>query len=252
MGLEYTHASLFTGIGGFDLAAERNGFKNIFQVEINDYCQQVLNKNFPNTVKYKDIKEFSGEEYNGKITVLSGGFPCQDISVANPNGGGLEGERSGLWYEFYRIIKTIHPKFVIVENSPNLRNKGLTILLKQLAEIGYNAEWEMLQANFFNGHHKRRRLYLVAYTDSERLHERTFFYEFYRQILCEKEANDRFNNLLFQTKQERFEHIARDIRTINDVPNRLDKVGQQRLHALGNAVIPGITEIIFKTIKEVI
>ena len=179
---ELTHASLFTGIGGFDISAEEEGFNNIFQVEINDYCQQILQERFPNAKKYRDIKTFDPTEYKGRIKVLSGGFPCQDISVANPNGKGLEGERSGLWYEFYRIIDIVRPEFIFIENSPNLRNIGLKAILYQLAEIGYNAEWEMLQANFFNGHHKRRRLYIVAYNVCFGRNEKNFYDRFYNEV----------------------------------------------------------------------
>jgi DNA (cytosine-5)-methyltransferase 1 len=124
-----THASLFSGIGVFDKAAEDNGLQNIFQCEINDYCQEVLSERFPTTEKFRDIRELDGRKFEGKIDILTGGFPCQDISAANPNGKGLEGERSGLWYEYYRIIQETRPKIIIIENSPVLRIKGLNIVL---------------------------------------------------------------------------------------------------------------------------
>jgi DNA (cytosine-5)-methyltransferase 1 len=246
-----THASLFSGIGVFDKAAEDNGLQNIFQCEINDYCQEVLSERFPTTEKFRDIRELDGRKFEGKIDILTGGFPCQDISAANPNGKGLEGERSGLWYEYYRIIQETRPKIIIIENSPVLRIKGLNIVLYQLAQIGYNAEWDMLQANFFNGHHRRRRQYVIAYTDSVGLQAGQIFDRIYQKNL-EARQQSRTVNVLFHTKWERFEWLTGDLRIINGTPNRLDKIGRERIHALGNAIYYPIADIIIKTIKELL
>lgn len=111
---ELTHLSLFSGIGGLDLAAEWAGFENIFQVEIDDFCQEKLTKNFPHVTKYKDIFEFDGTQYNGKIDVVSGGFPCQPFSQAGKRRG-KEDDRY-LWPEMYRVIQEIKPTYVLAEN----------------------------------------------------------------------------------------------------------------------------------------
>ena len=109
-----THASLFSGIGGFDLAARNCGIQNVFQVEINEFCRKVLLKNFPETKKYRDIKEFNGTEYYGTIDIISGGFPCQPFSVAG-NQRGQEDNRY-LWPEMLRVISEIKPAYVVGEN----------------------------------------------------------------------------------------------------------------------------------------
>jgi DNA (cytosine-5)-methyltransferase 1 len=103
----FRHGSLFSGIGGFDLAAEWAGFENIFQVEIDPFCQKVLQKNFPKTQKYGDIKKFDGTKFRGKIDIISGGFPCQPFSCAGKRKG-TEDDRH-LWPEMLRIIDEIKP-----------------------------------------------------------------------------------------------------------------------------------------------
>jgi DNA (cytosine-5)-methyltransferase 1 len=243
-----THASLFSGIGVFDKAAEDNGLQNIFQCEINDYCQEVLSERFPTTEKFRDIRELDGRKFKGKIDILTGGFPCQDISVANVGGKGLEGNRSGLWYEYLRIIRQTEPRFIVIENSPNLRSKGLNVVLYQLAESGYNAEWDMLQASFLNGHHKRQRLIVIAYARSIGLYEGEVFGSIRGKLYAERQAT--FSNVLYKNRRDLFERITKDLRKSDGTPNRLDKIGQERIHALGNAIYYPIADIIIKTIKE--
>jgi hypothetical protein len=124
------HISLFSGIGGFDLAAEKAGFENIAHCEIEEDKREVLKNNFPNSKSYGDIKEFDGRKYRNTIGIVSGGFPCQDISIAQQSkklGGakGIKGKRSGLWKEYARVIRQIRPKVIVFENSPMLLNRGL-------------------------------------------------------------------------------------------------------------------------------
>lgn len=109
-----THASLFTGIGGFDLAAEWCGWENVFQVENDPYCKELLKQNFPKTKKYGDIKKFKGKEYRRTIDVLSGGWPCQPFSVAGKRKG-KEDDRY-LWPEMLRVIQNVQPRWVVGEN----------------------------------------------------------------------------------------------------------------------------------------
>jgi DNA (cytosine-5)-methyltransferase 1 len=240
------HASLFTGIGGFDLAAIEAGFDNVFQVEIDDFCQKVLSKNFPNVTKYKDIRQFSATEYANKIEVLSGGFPCQDISISG-KGVGIYGEKSGLWSEFNRVIKEIQPKYVIIENSPRLLRKGFEKVLYDLSESGYDAEWQCICASDYGYSHKRERLYIIAYSTSQRwkgiLH-------LLKRSLVEK--NKKANALDSQCHpflqfEKRF--CQSPVLGMDDgIPKKLDVVN--RLGALGNAIVWEIALDIFKIIKQ--
>ena|SRR3990167_3545241 len=159
--MELTHGSLFSGIGGFDLGFERAGFTTLWQVEIDPYCQAILEKHFPNTPRYEDIKEVNKGNLV-EVNVISGGFPCQDISIAG-KGKGLTGERSGLWTEMFRVVSELRPRYVVVENVAALLFRGLGRILGDLSEIGYDAEWEVLSAEAFGACHKRERTFLVAY-----------------------------------------------------------------------------------------
>src|ERR1700678_1941479 len=110
-----THGSLFSGIGGFDLGFERAGIKNVWQVEIDPYCQRVLAKQFPDAERFDDVRTV-GRHNLKPVDIISGGFPCQDISTAGKRAGIAEGTRSGLWSEYARIIGELRPRFVVVEN----------------------------------------------------------------------------------------------------------------------------------------
>ena len=160
-----THGSLFAGIGGFDLGFERAGLETIWQVEIDDYCRKVLEKYFPNAERFKDIRE-CGAHNLGPVDIISGGFPCVDISNAGKQAG-IEGERSGLWNEMLRIVCELQPSFVVVENVAALLGRGLGRVLGDLAESGYDAEWDCLPAAPFGAPHQRDRVFIVAYTRRE-------------------------------------------------------------------------------------
>src|SRR5690348_11422468 len=108
-----TVGSLFAGIGGFDLAAERVGWEIKWQVEIDDYCTKVLEKHWPHVRRYRDIRTVGSELE--RVDLVCGGFPCQDISFAG-DGAGLDGERSGLWRDFRRLVGELRPRYVVVEN----------------------------------------------------------------------------------------------------------------------------------------
>jgi site-specific DNA-cytosine methylase len=110
--------SLFSGAGGFDLAGERAGFETVAQVEIDDYCTSILEKNFPNAKRYSDIREFDGLPYRGTIDVISAGFPCQPFSVAGNRDG--ESDNRFLWPETIRVVREVRPRFILLENVPGL------------------------------------------------------------------------------------------------------------------------------------
>jgi DNA (cytosine-5)-methyltransferase 1 len=158
-----TVGSLFSGIGGLDLGLEQAGMKTIWQVEYDDWARGKLDENFPHTTKYKDVREV-GKHNLEPVDLIAGGFPCQDVSWAGP-GEGLSGERSGLWFEYLRIICELRPSYIIVENVAALLNRGAGRVLADLAGIGFDAEWETLRASDFGAPHRRDRFFLVAYAN---------------------------------------------------------------------------------------
>lgn len=153
---------LFSGIGGFSLGLERAGFETIAFCEIDPYAQMVLRKHWPKVPIYENVKTINA---NGNVPdVICGGFPCQDISISG-KGAGIEGERSGLWFEFYRLIGELRPRYAIIENVFALRSRGLDVILKNLADIGYDAAWTTLDSQYFGVAQRRRRVYILAVRD---------------------------------------------------------------------------------------
>jgi DNA (cytosine-5)-methyltransferase 1 len=242
-----THSSVFTGIGVFDLAAQEAGLQNIFQVEIDSWCQTILNKNFPGTDKYLDINEFNAEKYRGTIDILSGGFPCQDISISG-RGEGINGAKSGLWVELCRIISESLPRYTLIENSPQITKKGFEKILYDLHQIGYDAEWENFYASEFGKHHHRERLYILAYPNVQR---RRGILHYVKRSLAEE--NSQTNTLDSQCSPFlRFEKGFGEppvFRVADGLAKRLDVI--KRLGACGNAVVKEIPLKIFKTIIEI-
>ena len=159
-----THGSLFTGIGGFDLAAEWCGIPTLWHSEIEPYACRVLKCRFPNVPNLGDIRKVSFPQY---VDIITGGFPCQDISVAGTKQG-ITGARSGLWKEQARIISQVRPRWAIIENSPNLRNKGLEVVLQDLWTLGYDAEWHCIPAAAVGAPHQRDRIWVIAYPNANR------------------------------------------------------------------------------------
>ena len=141
------------------------GMRTVWFCEQDEFCQRVLAKHWPGVPCYPDIRELTGDSLR-PVDVLCGGFPCQDLSVAG-NRAGLNGARSGLWFEYLRLIGELRPSYVIVENVPQLR-KYLGMVTGGLAEIGYDAEWDCISARDFGAPHLRRRLWLVAYPGGAR------------------------------------------------------------------------------------
>ena len=168
-GNELRYGSLFSGIGGIDLGMDMAGFECAWQVEIDDYCRQILDKHWPGVPKYKDIYELKGEEIE-PVDILCGGFPCQPVSVAGKRGG-VDDER-WLWDEFYRLICELRPRWVVAENVTGLfsANSGRAFagVLRDLAESGYDAVWDVYPAGGPGGvgaPHRRERVFIVAHTD---------------------------------------------------------------------------------------
>jgi DNA (cytosine-5)-methyltransferase 1 len=153
---------LFSGIGGFSLGLESTGFfETTVFCEIEPYPRAVLRRHWRGVPIYNDIKTLKGNDL-GAIEVICGGFPCQDISGAG-KGAGITGERSGLWFEYARLISEIRPEWVVIENVSMLRSRGLDSVLWSLAEIGYDAEWHCIPATYVGAPHSRDRIWIVAY-----------------------------------------------------------------------------------------
>lgn len=178
-----THGSLFSGIGGFDLAAEWAGIDNLFHCEINPFGQQILNYYWPETELYENIETADFRKYRGRINHLSGGFPCQDNSNANQSNTrkqGLSGARTGLAYHMLRAVDECRPDFIEAENVGDFLTvnggKDFRTILGELAGMGYNAEWRVCRSSDVGAPHHRERLYIIAYSNGLRLQEgQTFF-----------------------------------------------------------------------------
>jgi len=162
--------ALFAGAGGGILGGHLLGWRTVCAVEWEAYPASVLcaRQNdgvLPPFPIWDDVQTFDGKPWRGIVDVVSGGFPCQDISIAG-NGDGLDGERSGMWREMARIIGEVRPKYAFVENSPMLTTRGLGTVLRDLAQLGFNAEWGVLGADEIGANHKRKRIWIVAYSNS--------------------------------------------------------------------------------------
>lgn len=156
--------SLFTGIGGFDLGFERAGFEIEWQCEIDAHARAVLEQHWPTVLRMEDVRWVNGKQIE-PVDVLVGGFPCQDVSVAGRRAG-LAGERSGLWFEFHRILGELRPPLVLIENVPGLlssnRGADFAVILQGLVELGYRVCWRILDAQFFGVAQRRRRVFIIG------------------------------------------------------------------------------------------
>ena len=229
----------FAGIGGFSYAAENlvGGFQTIQFVEIDPYCQQVLNKNFPNIPIHDDITTYRAKPYSADV--ISAGFPCTDISVAGRGEGITETTRSGLWFQLIRTIRMVRPKYFILENVSAILANGLDIVLRDIYEAGYNAEWCCIPSSFVGACHQRDRWWLVAYPDSNRL-QREVGSRVYRSTW--KTQNTRRINSNW--RQYVSEPTIR--RGDDGLRNRVD-----RLKALGNSVVPQVAAIPLQRVKDI-
>ena len=268
-----TFGELFAGIGGFSLGLERAGMQCRWQVEIDNYARRVLQKHWPDVRRHDDVQTFppAGGDYS--VDVICGGFPCQDISVAG-KGAGLAGARSGLWYEFARIIGELRPRYVIVENVAALLYRGLGEVLGDLATLGYDAEWHCIPASYVGAPHRRDRIWIVAYPDSKSTSRSIDSCIVKRGQAPASEgsmdigdtscsgARSRMENVADTRRQSSQIPITRQLsaiqvaewnswwqiepsvgRVVDGIPSRLD-----RLKALGNAVVPQIPEMIGRAI----
>jgi DNA (cytosine-5)-methyltransferase 1 len=174
MGL--THGSLFTGIGGIDLGLEWAGFDTAWQVEIDPFCNKVLAKRWPNVPRFLDVKDV-GKHNLKPVDLISGGFPCQDLSVgAGGKKRGLDaGKRSVLWFEYARIVSELRPRWVLVENVPNLKNHGADRVISDLEGTGYSCWSSVVGLETLGAPFKRERVFILAHDkryDDPNIHKR--------------------------------------------------------------------------------
>lgn len=244
-----THASLFSGIGGFDLAARNCGIQNVFQVEIDEFCQKVLEKNFPETTKHRDIKQFDGTEYYGTIDIISGGFPCQPFSVAGKRKG--TSDDRFLWGEMLRIISEIKPRWVVAENVSGLLSIENGMVFEQccidMENEGYEVQAFNIPAVAVNAPHRRKRVWIVASIPTNTNVVRDIRYELQSNISCTTGQGWKGYEENGEPGWDRHwvEIAAKFCRVDDGISDRI-----HRVKALGNAIVPQIAEKIFMTILK--
>ena len=283
---QITIGSCFAGIGGFELGLERGipNSKTIWQIEQNKYCQTILQKHWPDATIYDDIREVNHENVH-PVDIICGGFPCQGVSSAG-QGKGIEGdERSGLWREMYRLIDELRPRIAVMENVPALlwKGRGMHVVMSNLAQIGYNAEWTVISARQFGAPHLRKRVFIVAYTDQVRSRQTgqrlSHQIDRNRKQLCiisqkaqtnSEHSNSEHikeqptNNISMETKsmskrrcspfkriqQANHQNYWESFPTQPSLRNRNDGLPDRlaRLRSLGNAIVPQCSEYIGRCI----
>jgi len=259
---KYKVLDLFSGIGGFSLGLERTGgFETVAFCEIDKNCHLVLEKHWSDVPIYENIKDLNNErlkEDGIEPTVITGGFPCTDISLSGV-GQGIIGKQSGLWNEMFRLIKDVQPQWAIVENVSALRSRGLTLVLQNLSEVGYHAEWHCISAAAIGAPHQRDRIWIVAYPDSSFISCPRRSSLLQRYVLAKTERNEKADGFVFDDtwklsegtinnfKAEHWLHQSPRCRIVDGIPKRLDK---NRLKQLGNSLVPQIPQLIGNAILE--
>lgn len=242
-----THGALFAGLLGFGLAAQWAGIETTWYSEINDFCNEHNAINFPHAIQYGDIRELSGRNMP-KVNIISGGFPCQDVSVGG-KGEGVSGARSGLWWHQCRLLGEIRPDYAIFENSPLLAVRGLDRVLCGLAEVGYDAVWDCVRASDYGAPHLRERLYLIAYPNKFGLDKVPAWPQ--RDSETRQKAPGFWQGAGGHTP-DRLGHDAwgtavSEFRRVDDGLSR--ELVKEEFAAYGNAVVPQIPQEIFEAIK---
>lgn len=244
--MNLTHASLFSGIGGFDLAAEWAGWENLFNCEIEPFCQIVLKYHFSNAEQYTDIRATDFTVWRGRVDVLTGGFPCQPFSLAGKRKG-AEDERH-LWPEMLRAIHEIRPRWVVGENVFGIINWSGGLVFEQvcadLEAEGYEVQAYILPAAGVRAHHKRDRVWFVAH--SGRIG--------FSNIAILRGTNSQIQIQSGHEMPTLETVISHDFRSesnkhgvIDGIPIGLDECS---IKAYGNAIVPQVAYQIFETINE--
>lgn len=244
----YTFGSLFAGIGGFDLGFEQAGLRCRWQVENHERRQAVLRQHWPRVIRWGDVRSFPPPDGADRfrVDVICGGFPCQDISLCG-KGAGIEGERSGLWVEYIRIVRTLRPRIVVVENVAALTSRGLHRVLGDLAESGFDAEWDCLPASAFGAYHERDRIFVVAYPSrvDGRPHDLLGASGAGRALLQSRRL---FGMSVARRGRQPGKRLGREprlARLVRRVPGALD-----RLEGIGNSVYPPVARWIGRRVID--
>jgi DNA (cytosine-5)-methyltransferase 1 len=250
---KFRHGSLFSGIGGFDLAAEWMGWENVFHCEWNEFGQKVLNYYWPKAESFGDITKTDFTKFYGTVDIISGGFPCQDASNANQSdsrNSGSRGTRTGLVFEMLRTIREIRPKYVVAENVANILKinggKDFGSILTELASMGYNAEWRVCYASEQGASHKRSRCYMVIYPDSIRLQKGETFIPHVQKKIDPYSWN--FAGVTVPIFRGGSWKTEPPVLLVDDGVS--SKLYRESIKALGNAVVPQIPYEIFKAIEH--
>lgn len=241
--------SLFAGIGGFDLGLERTGgFKTVAFCEIEPFARKVLAKHWPRVPCYEDVRELTSERLSADgiaVDAICAGFPCQDLSIAGKRAGLANGTRSGLWAEVARLVGELGPGYVLLENVTNLLagpddqpGAWFGRVLGDLASLGYDAEWHCIPASYIGAWHRRDRVWVLAYPDrivrQQGLSEKPIL----RQCDVHVQSQGSFEGWPGRSDLPQ----PRTCGSADGVP--------KRLHALGNAVVPQIPELIGRAILQ--
>ena len=265
------HISLFSGIGGFDLAAQWAGWDNLASCEINPFGRRVLSHYWPEAYHHDDIKTLTGEiieheaqkrygpDWRADGVILSGGFPCQDVSRAKQDGEGqrgLHGYRTGLFYEMLRVVSEVRPDYIVAENVSDITRinggRDFSVIMHELSRLGYNAEWRICRASEVGACHQRARAYVVAYPGGLRLEEgKSFFSGFYETIPPER-------RIVTGTTAQVWDNWPNQPAVSivgNEFSEQLDGITfpawlKESIQAAGNAVVPQLVFKIFQAINN--
>jgi len=238
--------ALFAGAGGGILGGHLLGWRTVAAVEIEDYPRRVLLQRqadglLPRFPIWDDIRTFDGKPWAGKVDVISGGFPCQDISAAG-KGAGLDGERSGLWGEMARIVCEVQPRYVFVENSPMLTSRGLGRVLGDLAKMGFDAKWGVLGADAIGLPHHRERIWVLATNNDSKYAKRMFK----QTIQGVTRISREYANGMDKNEQGLRSILSPGLcRTPNGLSGQMD-----RLKAIGNAQVPRVAANAWRILNE--
>ena len=249
---------LFAGAGGGILGGILLGHRCMCAVEIEPYCRKVLfNRQqdgiLPRFPIWDDVRTFDGRPWRGKVDIVCGGFPCQDISTAG-RGAGITGARSGLWKDMFRVVCEIRPRFVFVENSPALLVRGMGTVLGDLASIGFNAEWDVFSAAEVGAAHLRQRLFILANTKSNQVFQLPKASMASHPIKIRQPRPGKFESRKQQAESP-FREASGIVNAVREgslpyVCRRHDGVahGVERCSAIGNGQVPAVVRLAWETL----
>jgi len=273
------HGSLFSGIGGFDLSAQRMGWKNVFQVEIDPFCQKVLKKNFPNTKLYGDIRETDFTPYRGTIDIISGGFPCQPFSVAGLRKG--KDDDRALWSEMCRAVREIKPRYVVGENVTGIISMELDSVCTDLENEGYTVQPFIIPASALNACHERKRVWIIAHANRQSKSDVAINGESFglvananrqsrryrkecnsqrewkmgenqktRRVQSSASGSSQVRTSYREFRENGYPSESPICRRDDGVSRRMDRNHTARMKALGNAIVPQVAFNIFYEIEQ--